>query len=142
MNSSSSSSTSRDKAEPQSDLPQGELDRTQLLEALCHSQTRARKAENAAMQAKVETESVARLFLKQASELFAYKQWFQLLQYESLILEMKSNDQPKRSRSSHDIDQYIMAFAFGLGLIGAGMIVGWTVGWMLPSCSTLTEIRP
>ncbi|CAK7348698.1 unnamed protein product [Dovyalis caffra] len=138
--------------------------KAQLLEALRHSQTRAREAEKVAKQACAEKEHIVKLFFKQASQLFAYKQWFQLLQLETLYYQMKNSDQPmsnlfpvvlpwiphkgrklrkswqksskgkrgKRCRPKHDIGKYAVAFALGLSLVGAGLLLGWTVGWMLP----------
>ncbi|KAG5231482.1 hypothetical protein OIU76_005666 [Salix suchowensis] len=145
-------------------VSQGDACKVQLLEALCHSQTRAREAEKVAKQACAEKEHVIKLFFKQASQLFAYKQWFQLLQLETLCYQMKNSDQPmsnlfpvvlpwiprkgrklrkswqksskgkqgKRSHPKHDIGTYVVAFALGLSLVGAGLLLGWTVGWMLP----------
>jgi len=37
-----------------------------------------------------------------------------------------------RGRPRHDITKFAVAFALGLSLVGAGLLVGWTVGWMLP----------
>ncbi|KAG2725575.1 hypothetical protein I3760_01G072200 [Carya illinoinensis] len=135
-----------------------------LIEALCHSQTRAREAEKAAKQAYAEKEHILKLFFRQASQLFAYKQWFQLLQLESLYMQIKNTDQsistpfpvvvPKmaykgwkqrknwqkatkrrrvqRGRPRHDVKRCAAAFALGMSLVGAGLLLGWTVGWMLP----------
>ncbi|XVE73686.1 hypothetical protein DITRI_Ditri11bG0139000 [Diplodiscus trichospermus] len=138
--------------------------KAQLLEALCHSQTRAREAEKAAKQAYAEKEHVIKLFFKQASQLFAYKQWFQMLQLEALYAQIKNSEQPvstlfpvalpwtpynskklqkssrktgkgrrgKQGQPRPDITKYAVAFALGLSLVGAGLLLGWTVGWMLP----------
>ncbi|KAJ0110937.1 hypothetical protein Patl1_00627 [Pistacia atlantica] len=139
--------------------------KAQLMEALRHSQTRAREAETAAKQAYAEKEHILKLFFRQASQLFAYKQWFQLLQLEALYFQIKNSDQPistlfpfpvalpwtpnrgkkprkswqkaakgrrgKQSRRKLDTSKYAVAFALGLGLVGAGLLLGWTVGWML-----------
>ncbi|XP_038896085.1 uncharacterized protein LOC120084287 [Benincasa hispida] len=137
--------------------------KAELMDALLHSQTRAREAEIAAKRAYAEKEHIVDLFFRQASQLFAYKQWFQLLQLESL--QIKNNDQPmstlfplvlpwmsyknmvshkrwqrfsrqkrvKRDRHRSDISTYAVAFALGLSLVSAGLLLGWTVGWMLPS---------
>ncbi|XP_012083189.1 uncharacterized protein LOC105642829 isoform X2 [Jatropha curcas] len=145
-------------------VPECDPCKAQLLEALRHSQTRAREAEKVAKQACEEKEHIIKLFFKQASQLFAYKQWFQLLQLESLYYQVKNSDQPvstlfpvalpwmprkgrklrkglqkttrgkrgKHGRQSHDISKYAIAFALGLSLVGAGLLLGWTVGWMLP----------
>lgn len=138
--------------------------KAQLLEALRHSQTRAREAEKAAKQACAEKEHVIKLFFRQASQLFAYKQWFQMLQLETIYHQMKNSEQPmstifpvvlpwmpqkgrklrknwqkstkgkrgKRGRARPDVSKYAVAFALGLSLVGAGLLLGWTVGWMLP----------
>eukprot|EP00258_Populus_trichocarpa_P002594 XP_002302639.3 uncharacterized protein LOC7497259 [Populus trichocarpa] len=138
--------------------------KAQLLEALRHSQTRAREAEQVAKQACAEKEHIVKLFFKQASQLFAYKQWFQLLQLETLYYQMKNSDQPisnlfpvvlpwipqkgrklckswqksskgkrgKESHPKHDVGKYAVALALGLSLVGAGLLLGWTVGWVLP----------
>lgn len=68
-----------------------DLTKTQLLEALCHSQTRAREAEKAARQAYDEKEHLVKHFFMQASHLFAYRQWLQMLQIETLCLQHKNN---------------------------------------------------
>lgn len=138
--------------------------KAKLLEALCHSQTRAREAEKAVKQAHTEKEHLLKLFFKQASQLFAYKQWLKLLQLENLLLQ---NSNKKNSNSSScptvfpdllprvphksrklrknkpakgkrgpqgpDIGKYAVAFAVGFTLVGAGLILGWTVGWLLPA---------
>ncbi|MED6199008.1 hypothetical protein PIB30_071961 [Stylosanthes scabra] len=135
-----------------------------LLEALCHSQTRAREAEKAAQEAYSEKEHLVRLFLRQASQLFAYKQWFCILQLENLCLQLRNKNQPllnlipaslpwapmkemqlKKKRSDGrsgkrksgnkrcGIGKCVVAFAVGLGLAGAGLVLGWTMGWMFPS---------
>lgn len=139
--------------------------KAQLLEALRHSQTRAREAEKAAKEAYAEKEHILKLFFRQASHLFAYKQWFQLLQLENLYCQIKNTNEPiatlfpavlpwmpikpvkpqknrqkpakgkrgKRGRSRCEISKFSVAFALGLGLVGAGLLLGWTIGWMLPA---------
>lgn len=124
------------------------------MEALCHSQTRAREAEEAAKQAYAEKEDVVKIIFKQASQLFAYKQWLRLLQLENLHIQINNKDlalprmtceerkprkrklefpKTKRERPTNDhIATYAVAFALGLSLVGAGLLLGWTVGWMLP----------
>lgn len=142
----------------------GDPSKAQLMEALCHSQTRAREAEEAAKKAYAEKEHIVTLIFKQASQLFAYKQWLQLLQLETLCSQIKNKDQPistlfpvalpwmsheARSRKRKqkisnakleegkpnpkcDITTYAVAIALGFSLVGAGLLLGWTVGWMLP----------
>lgn len=138
--------------------------KAQLLEALCHSQTRAREAEKAAQEAYTEKEHIIKLVFKQASQLFAYKQWFHLLQLENLCLQLKNNNkdgpvstlfplvfpwtphkgsQLKKGRHKgtkkkskprmYDISKSVVAFAIGLGLAGAGLLLGWTMGWLFPA---------
>lgn len=126
--------------------------KAQLLEALCHSQTRAREAEEVAKQACAEKEHVVKLLFRQASEIFAYKQWLQLLQLENMYLQFRNNENPfeispctsprmrkswpkswrrkraKRARPRYDVGRYAIVFALGLGIIGAGLFLGW----MLP----------
>ncbi|XP_028779847.1 uncharacterized protein LOC114736227 [Neltuma alba] len=141
---------------------EGDPGKAQLMEALCHSQTRAREAEGAAKQAYAEKEQVVRLIFKQASQLFAYKQWFRLLQLETLLAQIKNKDQPlstllpaalpwitcegrklrkrrqkllktKRQRpTSESVTTYAVAFALGLSIVGAGLLLGCCAGWMLP----------
>ncbi|KAG2284882.1 hypothetical protein Bca52824_044486 [Brassica carinata] len=110
-----------------------DLSKSELLEALRRSQTRAREAENMAKEACAEKEDLVKLLFKQASELFGYKQLMQLLQLEALYLQLqiksknieKSNEQPPWSNS-----KWSCWFSLGLSLVGAGLILGWTVGWM------------
>ncbi|PIN17333.1 hypothetical protein CDL12_09991 [Handroanthus impetiginosus] len=161
--------------ESDSDMPERDSPRTpemhtleddaskaQLLEALRHSQTRAREAEEVAKQARAEKEHVVKLLFRQASQLFAYKQWLQLLQLENMCFQYinnKSQSAPemspwaplrtwktqngwpkssgrkraKRSRPWYNVGKCAVAFALGLGLVGAGLLLGWTIGWMLPA---------
>ncbi|KAK8570373.1 hypothetical protein V6N13_003056 [Hibiscus sabdariffa] len=138
--------------------------KAQLLEALCHSQTRAREAEKAAKQAYAEKEHVIKLIFKQASQIYAHKQWFKMLQLDALYLQIKNNEQPvstlfplvlpwtsytsfksrkslqktrkgrqgKQSQPRPSITTCAVAFALGLSLVSAGLLLGWTVGRMLP----------
>ncbi|CAL9187294.1 unnamed protein product [Musa hybrid cultivar] len=135
-----------------------DLSRAQLLEALCHSQTRARKAEMAAQKAYDEKEHIVKLLLRQASHLFAYKQWLLMLQLENLFLQLRIKEHqistvipvvpwiaPKgklssegkitrRRRKKHkcEICKYAVALSLGLGLAGMGLLFGWTIGWLFP----------
>lgn len=138
--------------------------KAQLMEALCHSQTRAREAERAAKQACAEKEHVVKLVFRQASQLFAYKQWLQLLQLESMYLQFLNNSSQsvvflptlpwtpqstkkaqttkdtcssrkhaKKCSPPHEASKYTVAFTIGLGLAGAGFVLGWSIAWMFPS---------
>ncbi|XP_045791663.1 uncharacterized protein LOC123886385 [Trifolium pratense] len=139
---------------------EGDQSIAQLMEALCHSQTRAREAEELAKQAYAEKERIIALFFTQASHLFAYKQWCRLLQLENQIknthnlvsthfleaLPLMSfegkkplkrnrkfvNDkQEKLGKAKSDVSTtYDVAFGLGLSLVGTGILLGWTVGWM------------
>lgn len=146
---------------------EGDPSKVQLMEALRHSQTRAREAEELAKQAHAEKEHIIALFFIQASQLFAYKQWFRLLQLETLNTQIENKDQPistlfpealpwmmmsfegkkplKRKQklanakqeklgktNSDDVSTYAVEFALGMSLVGAGLLLGCTVGWMLP----------
>lgn len=154
------SAISQVEVENVTNKPIREIDssKSKILEALCHSQTRARKAENAAKEAYAEKEHVIKLLFKQASQLFAYRQWIYLLQLENLCYQMKnknSNTIPSKNgklhknlkvplakgkrtrtrrgvgRHEHNIGKYAVVFMVGLGIVGAGLLLGWTVGWML-----------
>ncbi|CAN4111429.1 unnamed protein product [Withania somnifera] len=152
-------SSSGQKLVPEMNTSGDDESKAQLLNALRHSQTRAREAENTAKQAFAEKEHVVQLVFRQASQLFAYKQWFQLLQLENFYFQIKNNKkqpisvilpvmpqktrrlrkksarvkQAKRARPKYDLSRYTVVFALGLGLVGAGFLLGWSVGWMLPT---------
>ncbi|CAM8960931.1 unnamed protein product [Rhodiola kirilowii] len=165
-NSASSNSTIHDDVQDSTQQTSlNDHSKTQLLEALCHSQTRAREAEMAAQQASIEKEHIMKLFFRQASYLFAYKQWFKLLQLETFYFQLKNKDQPlsslfpaalpawtpqkarklkkswqkrfrgKRFKPGHSRFgwwKYGLGVVLGLGLVGAGLLIGWTVGWLFP----------
>ncbi|KAH6809709.1 hypothetical protein C2S51_027492 [Perilla frutescens var. frutescens] len=143
-------------------VPNGDISRGELLEALCHSQTRAREAEKLAQEACDEKDRVIDLFFQQASSLFAYRQWLRILQLETLCLHLRSKDhitcfsppyllpwakskgvnlrknrlraaKNKADKQSCNICKCALAFAIGLGLAGAGLLLGWTIGWLFPS---------
>ncbi|KAI3731845.1 hypothetical protein L1987_63035 [Smallanthus sonchifolius] len=136
--------------------------KTKILEALCHSQTRAREAEFAAKKAYAEKEHAIKVVFRQASQLFAYRQWIYVLQLENLCYQIKNKksdpmvfsrsnigkldenlknvgpEKGKRTRIrrgfgryDHDLGGYVVVFVVGLGIVGAGLLLGWTVGWML-----------
>ncbi|KAI3712509.1 hypothetical protein L1987_71067 [Smallanthus sonchifolius] len=122
-----------------------ELSKAELLEALCHSQTRAREAEKAAQQAYNEKEHMITHFLKQASQLFAFKQWLYILQLETTCLQLRSRkyqlvythfpdfvttkDTKRAARGSPRLKWGWSIL--GLTLAGAGFLLGWTLGWLL-----------
>ncbi|CAN8286053.1 unnamed protein product [Cochlearia groenlandica] len=127
------------------DSSESDLSKTELLEALRRSQTRAREAENMAKEANAEKDHLVKLLFKQASELFGYKQCIQLLQLEALYFKIKNknNETPpvsipwrkpgrkKRSKRSEESGaKYAVGLALGMSLVGAGLLLGWTVGWM------------
>lgn len=138
---------------------EGDQSKDQLMEALCHSQTRAREADELAKQAYADKERIIALFFIQASQLYAYKQWCRLLHLETLkhkpvstfipktppwmSFEGKKPTTRKRKFVNHKQEKlgklksdlsttYDAAFSIGLSLVGAGLLLGWTVGWMLP----------
>jgi hypothetical protein len=136
------------------------LERDQILDALRHSQTRAREADMAAKKASSEKDYVINLLLRQASHLFACNQWLKILQLENTGLQLKhkedqvatmvpelpwmtpkekptpgqeQNDWRKGRRAKKGGGFFdAILFAVGLGLAGAGFLLGWTLGWLLP----------
>ncbi|KAI3416777.1 uncharacterized protein J3R85_015034, partial [Psidium guajava] len=76
------------------EVPDGDPCKSQLLEALRHSQTRAREAEKAAKQAHEENEHIIELFFRQASQLFAYQQRFHQWQLKAFYLQAENTDRP------------------------------------------------
>ncbi|KAK4783963.1 hypothetical protein SAY86_018331 [Trapa natans] len=136
--------------------PEDMFSTSQLLEALCHSQTRARQAEEAAQKAFAEKEHIVTLFFRQASQLFAYRQWLHMLQLENFYMQIKNRTLPrpdlfpdklgwlprkgnimmngdpdKTGKGRHGKGRSAVALALGLGLVGAGLLLGWTMGWLL-----------
>lgn len=110
-----------------------------------------------AKEAYAEKEHLVKLLFKQASQIFGYKQWLQLLQLEALYLQIKNmktenkNDKeeppvsipwsnckarkPGRKRRSKrgnkpSAAKYAVSLALGMSLVGAGLLLGWTVGWV------------
>lgn len=139
----------------------GDLSRAQLLEALCHSQTRAREAEKLAQKACDDKDHVVNLFFQQLPYLFAYRQWLRLLQLETLCLQLSSKDdlfappfplpwvrnrgvairknrcngaaKKRPSKKRCNGRKVVFAFAIGFSLAGAGLLVGWTIAWLFPA---------
>ncbi|KAG2643044.1 uncharacterized protein LOC120677663 [Panicum virgatum] len=141
---------------------QNATERAKLLDALRHSQTRAREAEIAAKKAYDEKEHVIKLLIRQASHLFACKQWLKMLQLENICLQLRFKDHQiaamfpelpwmmvkekvapgqehkdgtrKRGRRPNRRGglRNTVAFAVGVGIVGAGLLLGWTLGWLLP----------
>ncbi|KAL5219720.1 hypothetical protein ABZP36_024433 [Zizania latifolia] len=140
---------------------QNPAERAQLLDALRHSQTRAREADMAGKKAQSEKDDVIKLFFRQASHLFACKQWLKMLQLENICLQLKNKEheiaimipdipwmtlkkKPKPDQEREDWTRKkgrrhkngggfcdAILFAVGLGLAGAGLLLGWTLGWLL-----------
>ncbi|CAD6219560.1 unnamed protein product [Miscanthus lutarioriparius] len=141
---------------------QNASERAKLLDALRHSQTRAREAEIAAKKAYDEKDHVIKLLFRQASHLFACKQWLKMLQLENICLQLrfkehqiatmfpefpwmvvKENVAPSQEHNEGSRKKgrrpnrkgglrNAVAFAVGVGLVGAGLLLGWTLGWLLP----------
>jgi hypothetical protein len=141
---------------------QNSSERATLLDALRHSQTRAREAEMAAKKAYDEKDHVIKLLFRQASHLFACKQWLKMLQLENICLQLRLKEQqiatmfpefpwmmmkekaapaqdqkegmrkrgrkPNRKGGLHKA----VVFVVGVGIVGAGLLLGWTLGWLLP----------
>ncbi|XP_039116201.1 uncharacterized protein LOC120251663 isoform X2 [Dioscorea cayenensis subsp. rotundata] len=130
--------------------------RAQLLEALCHSQTRARKAEIAAKKAHEEKQHIIKLLFRQASHLFGYKLWLHILQMEILCLQLKLNDDNflpwisfkqrpsnkesnESTRLSRKKQKNVILSSVCLGLAGAGLLLGWAVYRRAIKCSYETN---
>lgn len=141
---------------------QNESERAKLLDALRHSQTRAREAEIAAKKAYDEKDHVIKLLIRQASHLFAYKQWLKMLQLENICLQLRLKEHqiatmfpelpwmtvkekvaPGQERNDGTRKKgrrpnrkggirSAVAFAIGVGIVGAGLLLGWTLGWLMP----------
>jgi hypothetical protein len=141
---------------------QNSSERATLLDALRHSQTRAREAEMAAKKAYDEKDHVIKLLFRQASHLFACKQWLKMLQLENICLQLRLKEQQiatmfpefpwmmvkekaapaqdqkegmrKRGRKPNRKGGLHKAavFVVGVGIVGAGLLLGWTLGWLLP----------
>lgn len=137
-------------------------ERDMILEALRHSQTRAREADMAAKKAYNEKDDVIKLLLRQASHLFACNQWLKIMQLENIVLQLKNKEhqiaaiipelpwltlkeKPTQGQEQRDWTRRkgrrqkkaagffdAILFAVGLGLAGAGFLLGWTLGWLLP----------
>jgi hypothetical protein len=108
----------------------------------------------AAKKALSEKEDIMKLLFKQASHLFACKQWLKMLQLENLCLQLRMRDHRfpfpallpsssppssspykkpgKIQKGHHGICRYVIVFAVGWSLAGAGLLLGWTLGWLLP----------
>uniref|UniRef100_A0A1J3IEC7 Uncharacterized protein n=1 Tax=Noccaea caerulescens TaxID=107243 RepID=A0A1J3IEC7_NOCCA len=143
----SRSTESKNTSSPMSSPRSDDLSKAQLLEALRHSQTRAREAEKAAREACAEKDRVITILLRQAGQMLAYKQWLKLLEMEALYVQMKKKEEEEEEqikgmnlkkrkqrgkKKMGEIGRYMVAFALGFSLIGAGLLLGWTVGWLFP----------
>jgi hypothetical protein len=141
---------------------QNASERATLLDALQHSQTRAREAEMAAKKAYDEKGHVIKLLFRQASHLFACKQWLKMLQLENICLQLRLKEQQiatmfpelpwmmvkekvapgqdrkegtrKRGRKPNrkGCIRNTVVFVVGVGVVGAGLLLGWTLGCLLP----------
>lgn len=141
---------------------QNSLERDKILEALLHSQTRAREAEIASKKAHNEKDDVIKLLFRQASHLFACNQWLKIMQLENIVLQLKHKEhqiasiipefpwmtlkeKPTQGQEQKDWNKRkgrrpkkgggffdAILFAVGLGLAGAGFLLGWTLGWLMP----------
>lgn len=153
---------------------------------MCHSQTRAREAEQQAEQKTKDYKKLSHLFFREASLSLTYRQWVCSLQAENAwlklyirnhhgdvwlqhsflspfaVLERLSKNQWSRFGQEHLRRQmqfsavwskkdpptddaapnphdthFILgctigfAFALGLSLAGAGLVLGWSMGWIL-----------
>ncbi|CAD6265532.1 unnamed protein product [Miscanthus lutarioriparius] len=137
-------------------------ERDKILEALRHSQTRAREADMAAKKAHNEKDDVIKLLFRQASHLFACNQWLKIMQLENIVLQLKHKEhqiaaiipelqwltlkeKPTQGQEQRDWTRRkgrrqkkgggffdAILFAVGLGLAGAGFLLGWALGWLLP----------
>ncbi|CAA7402518.1 unnamed protein product [Spirodela intermedia] len=126
----------------------GDSSRTALLGALRCSQTRAREAEATARLARHEKEHIVKLIFKQASHAFAYRLWIRMLEWERFFLHQRiKKQQPpvgglvqsevlkqetgRTSQKSGRGRSKAAARAVGLGLVGVGLLIGWSLGWLL-----------
>ncbi|KAG0575417.1 hypothetical protein KC19_5G002400 [Ceratodon purpureus] len=161
-----------------------------LVEALCHSQTRAREAEQKVEQATKEYKKLSDLFFREASLSMTYRHWICSLQAENTWLKMciknqqgatwlkhsfpsasavldhlsktpwrhfkkenihrqmlrhfsalwRSRDSISTAKNARDDTSIILgctigfAFALGLTLAGAGLVLGWRMGWIILPC--------
>lgn len=112
-----------------------QLSKAELLEALCRSQRRAREAEKAADEACYEKEHVITLFLKQASQIFAYKQCLYILHLENQLSHLIYTPFPNSTKRQlpNTMNKSVGEFLLGLALVGAGVLLGWTLGWFFHS---------
>ncbi|KAL1189269.1 hypothetical protein V5N11_014762 [Cardamine amara subsp. amara] len=118
-----------------------DLSKSELLEALRRSQTRARETENMAKEAYAEKEHMVKLLFKQASELFGYKQWLQLLQLETLYSKSRTRrssrhrfqslgatakqENRRKREETKRLNRMQLSTRLGMSLVGAGLLLGW-----------------
>jgi len=161
-----------------------------LVEALCHSQTRAREAGQKVEEVTKECKRLSDLFFREASLSLTYRHWVCSLQSENAWLKMclknhqgavwlkhsfpsasavlehlsknpwrhfkkenihrqmlkhfssiwRSRDPTAIARNAHDDTSIILgctigfAFVLGLTLAGAGLVLGWRMGWIILPC--------
>ncbi|CAA6671519.1 unnamed protein product [Spirodela intermedia] len=132
--------------------PERDPTKAELLEALCHFQTCARKAELAAQQAHIEKQHIGKLFLMETSHLLKYRHWIRMLQSECFSLRLmfeehhtslfpfswtplnggvpsgrcapKAKGKGRHNTQRGNIWRYALAFLAGLGLSCAGLLLG------------------
>ncbi|KDP29731.1 hypothetical protein JCGZ_18666 [Jatropha curcas] len=118
----------REKEEERSDFDVkcgGENEKLELLKALRLSQTRAREAEEKAANLAKDRDSITNVLLKESMQLFAYRQWVRLLEFQ--VLKLQSQKKKLLNEGGADGDDgvsWFMALAFCLGIAGVGLAFG------------------
>lgn len=110
--------------EPRSKHGGGE--NSSLLRALQLSQTRAREAEKAALQASKQNKELAVLILEESLRLYAHRQWVKLLEIEVSMLEkrrpMTLKEEAKDEDYAESTDSWFLALALCLGIASMGFV--------------------
>ncbi|KAI3825535.1 hypothetical protein L1987_07025 [Smallanthus sonchifolius] len=106
--------------------------KTKILESLCHSQTHAREAEFAAIYV-LQLENLCYQIKNKKSDLMV----FSCSNIGKLDKNLKNVGPAKGKRTrirrgfgryEHDLGGYVVVFVVGLGIVGAGLLLGWSVG--------------
>lgn len=141
--------------------PESGPTKAELLEALCHFQTCARKAELAAQRAHIEKQHIGKLFLMETSHLLTYRHWIRMLQLECFSLRLifekhhtslfpfswlplngrvpsgrcapKAKGKGRQNTQRGNICRYAIAFFAGLGLSCAGLLLGLVLSSFVPA---------